>query len=281
MIGNVPIHPDDEARVAMEMTRDLEGMAAEKGISPSAWFADQVMAAVALEPLPQPARAFKAALLSGRMRAAIASLGDARRVAGGGSAPVFVRAQALALVLVLTIGSLALAGGATVGAVGFLNARSAGRTEPDDAGRERAARQPVPHLDTRGVTGCFPRGIVDAGGDRDTAADTDPDTNPNRASAYPDAAPDGDRRPRWWIRRRRGWWRRWNADADADRERRSRRHGRRLTPRAEFARVIPRGSGRELSANSRARLRTETSIGIVSRPVNVFCWLGWYEPTTV
>lgn len=122
MTGNVPIHPDDEARVAIEMTRQLEAMAADHGIRPPAGFADQVMAAVAGEPLPQPARAFKVALLGGRLRAAIASLGDAWRVVGGGSTPVFVRAQALALVLVLTIGSLALAGGATVGAIDLLSA---------------------------------------------------------------------------------------------------------------------------------------------------------------
>ena len=32
---------------------------------------------------------------------------------------------------------------------------------------------------------------------------------------------------------------------------------------------------------TRARSRTASSIGGVSRPVNVFCWLGWYVPTSV
>src|SRR6266545_3606499 len=33
-------------------------------------------------------------------------------------------------------------------------------------------------------------------------------------------------------------------------------------------------------ASSRARARTSRSISAVRRPVNVFCWLGWYEPTS-
>ena len=144
MSGNVPIHPDDEARVAMEMTRDLESMAAEHGIRPAAGFVDQVMAAVAGEPLPQPAHAFTVALLSGRLRAAIASVGDAWRVAGGGSTPVFVRAQALALVLVLTIGSLALAGGATVGAIQLLSANQPATPNPTTPAPTEPLASPTP-----------------------------------------------------------------------------------------------------------------------------------------
>ena len=36
-------------------------------------------------------------------------------------------------------------------------------------------------------------------------------------------------------------------------------------------------SGDEL----RARVNTASNIGTVSLPVNVFCWLGWYEPSRV
>ena len=122
MSTGLPIHPNDEERVAAEMTRDLVGVAAEIDIRPPAGFADRVMAAIAAEPLPQPARAFGVALLGGRLRPAIASVGDAWRVVGGGPTPLVVRAQALALVLVVTIGSLAIAGGATVGAIDLLSA---------------------------------------------------------------------------------------------------------------------------------------------------------------
>jgi hypothetical protein len=120
--AGLPIHPDDEERAAAEMSRDLAGVAAEIDIRPPAGFADRVMAAIAAEPLPQPARAFGVALLGGRLRPANASLGDAWRVVGGGPTPLVVRAQALALVLAVTIGSLAIAGGATVGAIDLLSA---------------------------------------------------------------------------------------------------------------------------------------------------------------
>jgi len=118
----MPIHPDDEERIASTMSRDLEGLAAESAIRPPTGFVDRVMAAVAAEPLPQPARAFGVALLGGRFRAAAATVGDAVRVVVGGSTPVAVRAQALALVLVLAIGSIAIAGGAAVGAIDLLSA---------------------------------------------------------------------------------------------------------------------------------------------------------------
>ena len=34
-------------------------------------------------------------------------------------------------------------------------------------------------------------------------------------------------------------------------------------------------------ASATARSNTASSIGSVSRPVNVFCWLGWYEHSSV
>lgn len=122
MTGQRPVHVDDEERVAAEMGRELEDAAAQSGVTPPAGFADRVMAAISHEPLPQPARAFGTALAGRRLGAALASVGDAWRVVVGGSTPFSVRAQALALVLVVTVGSLAVAGGATVGAISLLNA---------------------------------------------------------------------------------------------------------------------------------------------------------------
>jgi uncharacterized membrane protein YgcG len=120
--GRRPVHVDDEERVATEMGRELEDVAAQSGVTPPAGFADRVMTAIAHEPLPQPARAFGAALAGRRLGAALASIGDAWRVVVGRSTPLSVRAQALALVLVVTVGSLAVVGGATVGAISLLNA---------------------------------------------------------------------------------------------------------------------------------------------------------------
>jgi hypothetical protein len=103
------------------MGRELELLAAGVAIVPPIGFADRIMAAVALEPLPQPARAFAVALLAGRVRAAVAAVGDAWRVIGSRSAPLGVRAQALALALILAIGSLAVADGAAIGAIRLLS----------------------------------------------------------------------------------------------------------------------------------------------------------------
>jgi hypothetical protein len=140
----VPIHPDDEDRVAALMSRELDAVAAENAIRPSAGFADRVMAAVAGEPLPQPVRAFGVAIVGGRLRAAIASVGDAWRVIGGGSTPIFVRAQALALVLVVTMASLAVAGGATVGAIDLLNANQPATPPPTAPVPTKPVASPIP-----------------------------------------------------------------------------------------------------------------------------------------
>ncbi|MEA2547398.1 MAG: hypothetical protein QOI09_2671, partial [Chloroflexota bacterium] len=121
MSAQPPIHPGNEAQVAAAMSTELERLVVEPGMRALEGFADRVMAAVALEPLPQPARAFGVALLGGRLSAAIASIGDAWRVVLGGSTPLGVRAQSLALVLVLAIGSAAIASGAAVGAMGLLS----------------------------------------------------------------------------------------------------------------------------------------------------------------
>lgn len=130
MTGQQPIHVDDEERMAAEMGRELEALAGQSSVTLRDGFADRVMAAVAREPLPQPARAFGAALAARRLGAALASVGDAWRVAIGGSTPLAVRAQALALVLVVTVGSLAVAGGATVGAIDLLNANHPPQPSP-------------------------------------------------------------------------------------------------------------------------------------------------------
>jgi hypothetical protein len=114
------LHPDDEERLSQEMSRELGAIAGGSAILAPAGFTDRVMSAVALEPLPQPVRAFGVALGAGRARSAMSALGDAWRVAVGGATPLGVRGQALALVLVIAIGSLVVVGGAAVGAIDLL-----------------------------------------------------------------------------------------------------------------------------------------------------------------
>ena len=119
MSRELPMHPHDEGRMAAAMTRELEAMTTTT-IQPREGFANRVMQAIAGEPLPQPVRAFGLALTGGHLRAAASALGDAWRTISSRPAPLVIRAQALALVLVVLVASLALAGGATVGAFGLL-----------------------------------------------------------------------------------------------------------------------------------------------------------------
>jgi hypothetical protein len=116
----LPAHPSDEARLAADMARELDAMTASLAVLPSDGFADQVMLAIAEEPLPQPVWAFWLAMAGGHLRTAAAAAGDAWRTISSSPAPLAVRAQALALILVLLVGSLTLAGGAAVGAFDLL-----------------------------------------------------------------------------------------------------------------------------------------------------------------
>lgn len=117
---SAPFHSSDEDRIVADLSRELERLDAGAGIPPSPDFTDRVMAAVRGEPLPQPARAFAAALLTGRIQASLAAIGDSWRVATRRFAPAAIRAQALALVLAVTVLAVAFTGGAAVGAMNLL-----------------------------------------------------------------------------------------------------------------------------------------------------------------
>ena len=139
MNRDVPIHPSDEERIAANMARELEAMTTTTTpIQPSDGFADRVMQSIAGEPLPQPVRAFGLAVLGGRLRAAASALGDAWRTISSRPAPLVIRVQALALVLVVLVASLAVAGGATVGAFGLL-----GNGNPRTGPSEPPPRLPI------------------------------------------------------------------------------------------------------------------------------------------
>jgi hypothetical protein len=129
--GVTGIRPDElaaEARIA----RDLEGVSARGGMRPSADFTDRVMGAVAVEPLPAPVIAAGSALRHGAALGFLASIRDSFRVAFGRGFPVAVRAQALALVLVVS-GVVAGSGLATAGAVGLLDDRGSPSPAPSVA----------------------------------------------------------------------------------------------------------------------------------------------------
>src|SRR5690349_124103 len=104
----------------MALARELEGAAVRSDAPMSSSFADRVMAAVADEPSPAPARATGRAIRRASLAALAVSIRDAWRVVVGRGFPVLIRAQALAIVLVI----VALGAGtatATAGALGLLD----------------------------------------------------------------------------------------------------------------------------------------------------------------
>ncbi len=107
-------------------------------------FDDRVMASVALEPTPTAARVFVRSLLALRWREAAAALATAWHLAFGASRsiPSFVRAQALALLVVTT---LVVGTGGTFAAAGALRVLE-GRSEPPVIDLPVLVVDPTPRL---------------------------------------------------------------------------------------------------------------------------------------
>lgn len=106
-----------ELAEALATARDLEIQLGARDVHPSVGFVDRVMLAIVDEPVSAPAAVAWRAVLHGRMRLAVASVADAWRVATTGGRPMLVRAQAAALVLVVTVAITSLGSLATVGAL--------------------------------------------------------------------------------------------------------------------------------------------------------------------
>lgn len=101
--------PDAEAAAMLGMARDLEEFARAESIVPSVGFEDRVMAAVAAEAPPRPVAA------GGFLAGLVVAVRDSWRIAFSSGRPMAVRAQALALVLLVvvatgSVGTLAAAG---------------------------------------------------------------------------------------------------------------------------------------------------------------------------
>ncbi len=143
--GVAGIRPDELAAEA-RLARDIEGVSARGGVKSSPDFTDRVMGAVAAEPLPAPVIAAGSALRRGAALGLLASIRNSFRVAFGGGFPVAARAQALALVLLVT-GVLAGSGLATAGAVGLLDDRGSPSPAPTVAApspSEQPTATPMP-----------------------------------------------------------------------------------------------------------------------------------------
>lgn len=110
----------DELAAETRLARELEGAAARVSVRPSPDFTDRVMAAVALEPAAAPVLAARVALRHGAFGAFLASIRDAWRVTVSPAFPMAMRAQAMAMVL-LVAGLVAGTGVAAAGAFGLLD----------------------------------------------------------------------------------------------------------------------------------------------------------------
>ena len=109
---------------ALGGARDLESASAEAhplAVSASAELVDRVMAAIATEPLPAPARSAGRAVRSGRFGAGVAAILDAWHVARSGGRPVALRVQAFSLVLVVVVALGSLGGLVAVGTLNLLS----------------------------------------------------------------------------------------------------------------------------------------------------------------
>jgi hypothetical protein len=117
----LPIDPGritaSDVAASIAAARELESLALAQAPVPSAGFVGRVMTAVAAEPAPQPVAVFARALAGGRLVGMLGAIRDAWRVSTSPGRPAPVRAQALALVLlvVLALGSVAGVAGAAVG----------------------------------------------------------------------------------------------------------------------------------------------------------------------
>jgi hypothetical protein len=113
-----------ESADALSTARELEALAVSAGVRPTDGFEDRVMAAIAVEPLPRVVVRPRGAVRGGLLGAFALAFRDAWGVASSGGRPFAVRAQALALVLivVLAAGSLTALGAVTVG--GLLDRQS-------------------------------------------------------------------------------------------------------------------------------------------------------------
>lgn len=114
--------PDETELATIRSTAEaVDRTAADAGPRPGVDFVDRVMAEVAQEPLPAPIAAAGAALREHKLRGFLGALGDTARVAFGGGRPLVLRGQAMAFLLIIAIGVVALAGATTVAASRFFS----------------------------------------------------------------------------------------------------------------------------------------------------------------
>lgn len=103
--GEIDLESDELTTGLLETARDLEAYAATGMAAPTVGFEDRVMAAIAVEPMPRPTGG----------RGFLATVRESWAVAFGAGRPLAMRAQALALLLMValavgSVGSVAVVG---------------------------------------------------------------------------------------------------------------------------------------------------------------------------
>ncbi len=175
--GATPEDVAAESRIA----RDLEGLAAPGASPVPAGFIDSVMTAVGAEPVAAPARAAQVALRRGAIGAFLASFSDALRVIARPGFPALVRAQALALVIV--VGAFAAGTGvAAAGAVGLIR---------DDGGRP----SPAPTLEAPTLPAPSPSPAMPSPSTETPSPDPSAVPTSTATDGAPTNEPAGTRRP--------------------------------------------------------------------------------------
>jgi hypothetical protein len=115
-----PDPPLVEQADALSAAREIESFVASDVIGPTEGFDDRVMAAIAAEPAPRVVVRDGTTVRGGRPAAFLLAIRDAWRVATTGGRPLAVRAQALALVLIVVLGVGALTAATAITVGGFL-----------------------------------------------------------------------------------------------------------------------------------------------------------------
>ncbi len=153
------IGPEDLA-AEMGVARRLEALAAATVVAAPPAFVDGLMAAINAEPSPVPTRAAILAIRRVSLGALLVSIRDAWRVTVGHGFPAIIRAQALALVLLVAALGAGTAA-ATAGALGVFERHpspapnpsvvapspDASPSSPAESHRARPAREPRPLRD--------------------------------------------------------------------------------------------------------------------------------------
>jgi uncharacterized membrane protein YgcG len=117
----------------LETARDLETYAAAGMAAPTVGFEDRVMAAIADEPMPRPARGL----------GFLGTVREAWAVAFGAGRPLAMRAQALALLLILAVAVGSVGSVAVVGASRLLGPAVPPPTTPSPAPSPSPLPSPV------------------------------------------------------------------------------------------------------------------------------------------